>query len=322
MHILLDLAALLLVVLGGGMLLLHQLPELGNWSQRRVFHLLVLLLPLVSLALIGGGLVHVTAFLCLQRDPWWDHVLDSALLIAFAVTLLGALMLGGLRLIFMKRLMQQREVLVNPDLQARVDSWTQRRGMNPVRIRLCLDAQPLALIYGIRRPTALLSTWMLEHLDEAELEAVLTHELVHVSRHDYVVNWIATLLRDAFFYLPTSRSAYQQLRREKELACDDLVVEATRRPLALASALTKVWLHLIDRPHSSGTALLAQQLIRGDEQITGRVDRLLTSESHTCEKTSASSLGGGVSLGIPLVVLAASMVCMIAEITCWPGPWF
>ncbi len=207
---------------------------------------------------------------------------------------------------------------MDPKLQARVDAWTHSRGMGPVRVRLTQSARPLALIYGIRRPTALLSTWMLEQLDNAELEAVLTHELMHVSRGDYLVNWIATMLRDAFFYLPTSRRAYQQLRHEKELACDDLVVQTTRRPLALASALTKVSLHLVDRPHTSD-ALLVQQLIRRDEQISSRVDRLLTIEPHQNRRTSASPHGMGVSLGILLVVVATSITLMITEIACWPG---
>ena len=67
----------------------------------------------------------------------------------------------------------------------------------------------------------LLSTWMVDHLDQQELEAVLMHELVHAHRRDYLLNWVALLLRDAFFYLPTSRIAYRQLHYEKELASDE-----------------------------------------------------------------------------------------------------
>ena len=51
--------------------------------------------------------------------------------------------------------------------------------------------------------------------------------------------WLATVLRDAFFYLPTSWAAYRQLSHEKELICDDLAIGSTHRPLALASALAR-----------------------------------------------------------------------------------
>jgi len=114
---------------------------------------------------------------------------------------------------------------------------------------------------------------MREHLDNEELEAVLTHELIHLSRGDYLMNWVAIMLRDAFFYLPTSWRAYGQFSREKEMACDDLVVHVTRRPLALASALAKVWLHLTDGSQMQ----LAQMLLRKNEEgMANRVERLLS----------------------------------------------
>jgi len=121
---------------------------------------------------------------------------------------------------------------------------------------------------------------MIDHLDRRELEAVLMHELVHVHRHDYLLNWVALLLRDAFFYLPTSRIAYRQLHHEKELASDDLVAQSTKRPLALASALTKVWLYLVDDSPSQ----LVQTLLRKEESITDRVDRLLGMRNPTSGK--------------------------------------
>ncbi|GHO95812.1 hypothetical protein KSF_058600 [Reticulibacter mediterranei] len=53
------------------------------------------------------------------------------------------------------------------------------------------------------------------------------HELEHVARRDYLIMFLATVLRDAFFYMPTSWIAYRQLQREKELVCDDLTVGVT-----------------------------------------------------------------------------------------------
>jgi beta-lactamase regulating signal transducer with metallopeptidase domain len=115
---------------------------------------------------------------------------------------------------------------------------------------------------------------MVDHLDRCEIEAVLSHELEHVARHDYLVIWLATVLRDAFFYLPTSWTAYRQFQHEKELACDDVVVQATRRPLALASALTKVWLHAVE---GSRFAPLATPLHLAGEnkRMNDRIERLL-----------------------------------------------
>ena len=321
MHILIDMSSLFVVILIGNMLLLRLLPTLGNWSLRQKIHLLVLVIPLVSLVLIAGGVVHVVILYRVLSPSRWDPTLDFVFLLLFSCLLLGAVLMGGMRLVLMKRLMQLRELVVDPALQARVDAWTHARGMSPIRVRLCLDARPLALIYGIRRPTALLSTWMLEQLDESELEAVLIHELVHVSRNDYLVNWIAIVLRDAFFYLPTSRIAYRQLRSEKELACDDVVVQTTRQPLALASALTKVWLHIVNVTPTVGASLI-QTLVRSDELITDRVNRLLAPLPISDKQQSSLLFSTSLLVCVLLIVTFASVALFIAEVVCWPGILF
>ena len=322
MHILIDMSSLLVIILIGNTLLLRLLPTMGNWSLRQKIHLLVLAIPLVSLVLVAGGVVHLVVLYHVLSAPRWDYVLDFVSLLLFGCLLLGAVFVGGMRLVLMKRLMQHRELIVDFALQARVDSWTHVHGMSPVRVRLCLDARPFALIYGIRRPTALLSTWMLEQLDDSELEAVLTHELVHVSRNDYLVNWVAMVLRDAFFYLPTSRIAYRQLRCEKELACDDVVVQTTRQPLALASALTKVWLHIVNATPSTIGSPLLQTLIRSDELITDRVNRLLAPLPMASRQRSRLVFSTSMLISILCIVAIASIALFIAEVVCWPSVLF
>jgi beta-lactamase regulating signal transducer with metallopeptidase domain len=160
----------------------------------------------------------------------------------------------------------------------------------------------------------LLSTWMVDHLDQQELEAVLMHELVHVRRRDYLLNWVALLLRDAFFYLPTSRIAFRQLHYEKELASDDLVAQSTKRPLALASALTKVWLSLVDDASSH----LVQSLLERRESIADRVERLLDMQNPTAGKPLMGffSLGVGTSISVFLLNVVASLTFTTALLNC------
>jgi beta-lactamase regulating signal transducer with metallopeptidase domain len=181
--------------------------------------------------------------------------------------------------------------------------------------------RPLALTCGLFRPTVLLSTWMVEHLDRRELEAVLAHELEHVARRDYLVTWLATMLRDAFFYLPTSWAAYRQLQQEKELACDDLAAGATHRPLALASALAKVWQHAVEGPRFArlGTA---QSLTGVDESINDRIERLLATPQ-PLPKTAPVRIGmwsGSIAALVGLLVLeAANVAIMLTLMGCGPA---
>ena len=271
MHTLLDLSGAFAVILLAGVGLLAFLRLQADWTRRRRMQGLILALPLVSLLVVIGGLHHVVESACSQPEPLWDHVLDVTLLSLICTILFAAGTLGIIRLVLMKRFMRQKEVLLDDALQTRVNTLTAHYGIAPVRVRLSHANRPFALLYGLHRPTILLSTWMKEHLDEQELEAVLAHELGHLSRSDYLINWLATMLRDAFFFLPTSRVAYRQFRCEKELACDDLVVQLTHRPLALASALTKVWLHQIDGPPAG----MEQSLAGSEMPMVDRVERLL-----------------------------------------------
>jgi beta-lactamase regulating signal transducer with metallopeptidase domain len=264
---LLILSSMLLVTLGS-CLMLGLMHHLGDWSQRRKAQGVVLAAPLVSLAISIGDL-------CLHGIAPWDSLLSAALPLTMGLVALGALGLGIVRLALLAQVMARYGGRADAALQARVDDLAKRLCCVPPRVLLCRSDRPLAVTYGLRRPVVLLSTWMPEHFDERELEAVLVHELEHVARRDYCMLWVATILRDAFFYVPTTWIAYRQLQQEKELACDDVVVGATHRPLALASALTKVWLHALNAP-ACGQFSAAQSLVGAEKTIDHRIKRLLT----------------------------------------------
>ena len=267
MNALLSLTSILLVTLGGS-LTLGMLRHLGDWSQRRNMQCFILASPLVSLGVGISGL-------CLRGMTPWDSLLDVALPLAMVTVALGAAGLGVVRLGCMARAIARSGGRVDTELQAFTDTLAKQLGADRPRLLLYSSDRPLAFTCGLRKPVILLSTWMIEHLDRRELEAVLAHELEHIARHDFLVTWLATILRDAFFYLPTSWIAYRQLQQEKELACDDLVISATQRPLALASALTKVWLHALDGA-SSLQFSAAQSLVGAATTINCRIERLLT----------------------------------------------
>jgi beta-lactamase regulating signal transducer with metallopeptidase domain len=317
-HTLVNLSSIFGIIYVTGLFAFRLLHGFKNWSLRRLMQLLILMLPLASLIVLTGTAMHVTLLQCIVSAPLWDHILDLLLFLLMCCLWMETLLFGSARLLLMKRLMQRKESIVDPALQVRVDTWARHRGISSVRIRLTHSTRPIALLYGIRKPTILLSTWMVHHLDAPELEAVVAHELEHVSRRDYLINWYALMLRDAFFYLPTSRMAYRQFSQEKELACDDEVVLTTQRPLALASALTKVWLHLVEHPQAS-QAPLTQALVGSGEQITHRVDRLLTIQSGATSREPFSLRTRLFIGGLASLVVITSIVLMLIEIGCWPS---
>ena len=316
MHTLPGLASVLLVVLAGS-LALGALRRLGGWPGRRELQFLVLAAPVVSLGLGIGGLHHFAGQTCFLGAPPWDYALGVALPLGMGLVALGGLGLGVVRLALIDRVVAGGSRPAGPELRALADRLAERLGARRPRVLLRAYDRPLALTCGLWRPTVLLSTWMVERLDRQELEAVLAHELGHVARRDYPVVWLATVLRDAFCYLPTSRAAYRQLQHEKELACDDLAIAATNRPLALASALAKVWQPALGAP----TFETAQPLVKVGEAIEGRIERLLAAPGPTASQSRSRliALGvGGSALAGLLVLEAANVAVMLTPMGCGP----
>ncbi len=96
-----------------------------------------------------------------------------------------------------------------------------------------------AYVVGTRRPVLAVGADLVEQLDAEELEGVLAHELAHVRRRDNLVAAALGVVRDLVFFVPGGGWAVSQLHRERERAADQLAVETTGRPGALASGLLK-----------------------------------------------------------------------------------
>ena len=317
MHTVLGLSSLLLVLLVSA-LALAVLRRLGGWVRRRDLQVLVLAAPIVSLILALGGLHHFVGRACFMAAPRWDYTLGVALPLLMGLVALGGVGLGVARLGLLGWVMGHRGMSAGSEIQALAADLAARLDAPAPRMRLCAYDQPLALTYGLRRPTVLLSAWMVRHLDARELEAVLAHELGHVARRDYLVGWLATVLRDTFCYLPTSWAAYRQLQHEKELACDDLAIGLTRRPLALASALAKVWQHALEGSRIGP----AQALIGTGGALEGRIARLLDRPAVAASPPQARlvALSGGAAGLIGLVALqVVNITLMLAPMGCGPA---
>ena len=101
-----------------------------------------------------------------------------------------------------------------------------KRRMNirwPVEARVVQDRLSPSLM-GVGRLTILLPAPTIATLSEDQLRAVLAHELAHVKRWDFLVNWAQVLLGIVYFYHPLLWFANRQMRVEREHACDDLTL--------------------------------------------------------------------------------------------------
>ena len=90
------------------------------------------------------------------------------------------------------------------------------------------------------RHVVIVSTGLLSSLDRDEVEAVVTHELMHVKNHDSRFKVFSTVMSRFMFFDPFSKFFDPAVHREREYLADEMSGRTTGKPGSLASALLKI----------------------------------------------------------------------------------
>lgn len=95
-------------------------------------------------------------------------------------------------------------------------------------------------VIGFFAPRILIPDWLLDRLTPAELDQVVLHEAEHLHRHDDWTNLFQKLCLIAFPLNAALAWIEHRLCREREMACDEAVIRATKAPRAYAACLTSL----------------------------------------------------------------------------------
>ena len=122
-------------------------------------------------------------------------------------------------------------------------------------------------VIGWLQPIVLLPIAAMAGLSPRQVEAVLAHELAHIRRHDFAVNFLQTLAETVLFYHPAVWRLSARIRTEREHCCDDVAVAigGDAREYAAALAELATW--------STSNPALAMAATRGP--LLDRIRRLL-----------------------------------------------
>jgi TonB family protein len=110
------------------------------------------------------------------------------------------------------------------------------RHTRPVRL-LVSDLVDSPLVVGFWRAVILVPASALLALPEASLEAVLAHELAHIRRQDFLVNFLQNVAEVILFYHPAVWWLSREIRAEREHCCDDAAAALCGGGLRFAEAL-------------------------------------------------------------------------------------
>jgi beta-lactamase regulating signal transducer with metallopeptidase domain len=158
---------------------------------------------------------------------------------AMVATILLARRLLGI--ISARRLLRSATPVTNPRLHAVIRDLVVRMHVRTPRLVQLESCPGGAFTIGTRRPVVAVDPVLLDALDDCELEGLAAHELAHIRRHDTLLGLVVGLVRDLAFFLPPLHLAARWLRSEQEESADECATAHTRRPVALASSILKVW---------------------------------------------------------------------------------
>jgi bla regulator protein BlaR1 len=95
-------------------------------------------------------------------------------------------------------------------------------------------------IFGIVRPVLMWPEGISTHLDDAQLDAILTHEVQHVRRHDNLAAAIHMVVEAIFWFHPLLWWLGARLVEERERACDEDVLELGSERQVYAESILRV----------------------------------------------------------------------------------
>ena len=147
----------------------------------------------------------------------------------FAAWLAGVLCLGGgvvVGSIRLHRRLAQLTPITDPNLLGSLRDYRQALGVDT---ELPLAESPemaTPALYGFLKPRLLLPSDFMGRFSANERRFILLHELAHVKRRDILFNWLVAGLQIAHWFNPLIWFGFARWRADRELACDELALEA------------------------------------------------------------------------------------------------
>ena len=171
-----------------------------------------------------------------------------------------------------------------------------RRFAGRVRILESPDAS-MPMTWGVFRPTLLVPGRADGKWADWQRRDILLHELAHVERRDCLTQLVAHVTCAVYWFNPLAWLAAHRMRVERELACDDRVINAGSRASDYASNLLDVARSLRAPSLTSQTAIAMAR----PSQLSGRLLAVLDKQRN--RRTVTRRLAAGTSFAAIAVAL-------------------
>jgi hypothetical protein len=261
------------------------------WSA--VF-VVILMLPFVQMAgshpATGGSLSG--SGVAFQVDVRWSYLILATWAV-FSVVRGVKLAVSAWRL----RQLWRRSTPVPAVLPA----WKASSIFGVRRVEICTSKEiDRPSVIGFFAPRILIPEWLFEKLTPAELDQIVMHEFGHISRADDWVNLFQKIGLVLFPLNPALMWIDRRLCFERELACDDGVLERTQAPAVYATALVS----LAERTKNRRAVTLSLGAWERRSELGRRVESILRGGNRMSSRRAKVAAG---AIGFALLGVAAGL---------------
>jgi TonB family protein len=232
------------------------------------------------------------------------------------ITLLAGKLLVEISIV--NRLPQQGTIAPTDKLQARFLELVEQINLTITpRLLVSLKVEvPMAI--GWLKPVVLLPANMISGLNNAQLEMLILHELAHIRRHDYLVNFLQTIVEILLFFHPAVLWVSKQMRNEREYCSDDIAVQHCGDAIAYAHTLADT-ASLCTKAHNHTIPDMAMAASGGD--LKQRVIRLV--DHHCAPSNNISKWLASATIIFSILLLSSKQLLTMPLLDIWhiENPW-
>lgn len=153
-------------------------------------------------------------------------------------------------------------------------------------------------IFGVFRPVLIWPEKLSAQLEDAHIETILAHELMHLRRRDNLSAALHMVVEAVFWFHPMTWWIERRLMEERERACDEAVVQMGNNAETYAESLLKASRFCVESPLVCASGVSGADLCRRVRSIiTLRVERLGLLTKSLVALLMVVSVGGPIVLG-------------------------
>lgn len=141
------------------------------------------------------------------------------------------------------------------------------------------------MVLGHFKPLILVPLGLVNGLSMEEVDAILSHELAHVKRRDYLVNLMQSVVEILFFFNPAVLWVSNMIKTERENCCDDLAISGNRTKIDYIRALVSC------QEFANAVPAYAMAVNGGKKTLVNRVQRLISSQNQSLNKMEKALVG-------------------------------